>query len=149
MAGGGNRFWPITREATPKPFMEIASSGKSFIQTIFDRFAEVIPSDHILVVTSERFRPLAEKHLPKLRPENLLIEPYSRGTAPCIAYASAILRHRDPSVVMLVSPADHIIRDEAPFLETVRQVLDYASKHPVLMTIGIVPDHPDTHYGYI
>lgn len=149
MAGGGNRFWPITREAAPKPFMEIASTGKSFIQTIFDRFAEVIPCDHILVVTSERFRPLAEAHLPKLRPENLLIEPYSRGTAPCIAYASAILRHRDPSAVMLVSPADHIIRDEAPFLETVRQVLDYASKHPVLMTIGIVPDHPDTHYGYI
>ncbi|MCI2108296.1 MAG: mannose-1-phosphate guanylyltransferase [Bacteroidales bacterium] len=150
MAGGsGNKFWPISRDSKPKQFLDIVGNEQSFIKETFDRFAKLVPKENILVVTLARYKDTATKLLPDLLPENLLLEPYSRNTAPCITFAACKLLKRNPNAVMAASPADHRILDEDKFLYAINSALEYADKEDALMTIGIVPTKPETNYGYI
>lgn len=150
MAGGaGTRFWPISRTARPKQFLDIAGTGKTFLRYTYERFAKIIPPENIIVVTTERYADLTREQLPELLPENLLAEPYGRDTAPCIAYVTYSLLKRNPDATMVVSPADHLIMDEDRFRTTILDALDYASRTDVLMTLGIRPAKPDSNYGYI
>ena len=104
MAGGiGSRFWPVSREARPKQFLPLSRTGKSFLRLAYERFSDIIPSDHILVVTQYRYRELARNELPEVQEENFIYEPYSRNTAPCIALAAYTLLKRDPEAVMVAS----------------------------------------------
>lgn len=150
MAGGcGSRLWPVSRNSYPKQFIEVTGTGKTFIRTTYDRFAKIIPQENIIVVTTSRYKDLVKKYLPELEDRNLLLEPYGRNTAPCIAYATYTLLKRNPDAAMIVTPVDHIIYDEDVFDKTAIDALDYACKHKVLMTIGILPTRPDNNYGYI
>lgn len=150
MAGGtGVRFWPVSRAAKPKQFLDVADTGKTFIQSTYERFLRVVPKENILIVTGDRYRDIVMEQLPDLAPENLLLEPYSRNTAPCIAYATYTLLKRDPQARMVVTPSDHMIDSEELFAETIRKAFDYIEENDVLMTLGVVPTRPDTNYGYI
>ena len=150
MAGGtGSLFWPATRENRPKQFIDITAGGRSFIRTTYERFARIIQPENILVVTLDRFEGMVKKQLPELPEKNLLLEPYGRNTAPCLAYAMYTLLKRDPDAVMVATPSDLLIQDEVLFAETLRNAMDYAAGHNVLMTLGITPTGPDTHFGYI
>ncbi len=150
MAGGTtNRFWPISRESRPKQFLDIAGTGKSFVRMTYERFSRLVPKDNILVVTLSRFGEIVREQIPELPLENLLLEPYSRNTAPCIAYSTYEVLRRNPEATIVATPADHIIRDANLFCEVMDNVMEYAEKNKVLMTVGILPDHPDTSYGYI
>ena len=150
MAGGtGVRFWPVSRAAKPKQFLDVADTGKTFIQSTYERFLKVVPQENILIVTGDRYRDIVMEQLPYLAPENLLLEPYSRNTAPCIAYAAYTLLKRDPLARMVVTPSDHMIDNEELFAETIRNAFDHIEGNDVLMTLGVVPTRPDTNYGYI
>ena len=150
MAGGlGTRFWPVSRESRPKQFQTFSRSGKSFLQLAYERAREVVPEQNILVVSLERFRPLVIKDLPHLSPENLLLEPYNRNTASCIAFATYYILKRDPDAVVLVTQEDQVIEDSAQFSSTVLRGLDYAATHDVLLTLGVLPRRADTNFGYI
>ena len=150
MAGGtGVRFWPVSRAAKPKQFLDVADTGKTFIQSTYERFLKVVPKENILIVTGDRYHDIVKEQLPDLAPENLLLEPYSRNTAPCIAYATYTLLKRDPLARMVVTPSDHMIDNEELFTETIRNAFDYIEEKDVLMTLGVVPTRPDTNYGYI
>lgn len=150
MAGGtGLRFWPLARNGKPKQFLDLFGIGKTFLQSTFDRFAKFIPKENILVVTVAKYKKLVQDQLPQLNSENLLLEPYSRNTAPCIAYSTYSILKRNPNAVMVITPSDHLISDEDLFSKSVLDAMDYATKNEVLMTLGIVPDKPDTNYGYI
>ena len=150
MAGGlGVRFWPISRKDRPKQFQTFTKSGKSFLKLAYERALAVVPQQNILVVTLERYRELVLEDLPELETGNLLLEPYNRNTASCIAYASYTILKRDPQAVMLVTPADQVIGDKALFSETVLTGLDYAAGHDILLTLGVLPRRPDTNFGYI
>ena len=150
MAGGnGIRIWPVSRTAKPKQFLDVADTGKTFIQSTYERFQKIVPKENILVVTTERDRDIMKEQLPDLAPENLLLEPYARSTAPCIAYATYTLLKRDPEAKMVVTPSDHLIEDEDLFVQTINRVFDYIETNDVLMTLGVVPTRPDTNYGYI
>lgn len=150
MAGGsGTRFWPMSRVARPKQFLQVESTGKSFIRHTYERFARIIPADNILVVTTDRLGNLVREHIPELKEENLLLEPYGRDTAPCIAYATYTLLKRNPNATMVVTPADHIILDRDVFEEEVLAAMEYSSGKDVLMTLGMTPTRPDPNYGYI
>ena len=150
MAGGtGVRFWPVSRAAKPKQFLDVADTGKTFIQSTYERFLRVVPKENILIATGDRYRDIVMEQLPDLAPENLLLEPYSRNTAPCIAYATYTLLKRDPQARMVVTPSDHMIDNEELFAETIRKAFDYIEENDVLMTLGVVPTRPDTNYGYI
>ena len=89
MAGGiGSRFWPMSRTAHPKQFLDILGTGKTLLQSTFDRFTPICPAENIFVVTNETYRGLVLEQLPGLKPENILCEPARKNTAPCIAYAA-------------------------------------------------------------
>ena len=150
MAGGHlNRFWPISREDMPGHFLDITGNGKSLVRMAYDRCVGVVPTENIIVITLEKFKDIIREQIPELPEENLLLEPYGRRTGPCVAYSTYALLKRDPSAVVAVTPADLFINDVDQFREALANALDYATEHPVLMTLGIKPDRPDTDYGYI
>ncbi len=149
MAGGiGSRFWPQSREAHPKQFIRVFGE-QTLLQQTLNRMAAIIPLERTLVVTHERYVDLTRKQLSSIPEENILGEPISRNTAPCIAYAAIKLRERDPEAVMIVLPADHLIRSEERFPDILKKAADVANKPGALVTIGIQPTYPATGYGYI
>lgn len=150
MAGGiGSRFWPKSRAAYPKQFLDILHTGKSLIQWTYERFAAFIPQENIFVVTSEEYTDIVQQQLPALLPENILAEPSRKNTAPCIAYISFKLQQKDPNASLIVAPSDHMILDTEIFRTITMQALDFVSHIKALVTLGIQPTHPNTGYGYI
>lgn len=150
MAGGqGTRFWPVSRSSRPKQFMNFTKTGKSLLRLAYERVTGVIPEGNIYVVSLERYRELVPAEIPELRPENLLLEPYNRNTASCIAYANYTILKRDPEAVVLVLPADQVMGNHEAFRHTVSKGLDYAAAGDMLLTLGVVPRRPDTNFGYI
>ncbi|HHV54435.1 MAG TPA: mannose-1-phosphate guanylyltransferase [Firmicutes bacterium] len=124
MAGGkGERLWPRSRAALPKQFVQLAAGGsgsqggRTLIQATVDRICPLVALEDTFVVTGSEWAGLVSEQLPEIPPENVIIEPVARNTAPCIALATFIIRQRyrgeDP--VMVVLPADHVIRDDEAF----------------------------------
>jgi len=150
LAGGvGSRFWPISREDRPKQFLDFTESGKSFLRETYERLLGVIPQENIIVVSLEKYRDLVLEHIPELDEENLLLEPYGRNTAPSAAFAAYTLLKRDPEAVMVVTPSDHLITNVDLYRETLGIAIDDASQHRAILSLGIVPDRPDTNFGYV
>ena len=150
MAGGvGSRFWPISRVDRPKQFLDFNEEGQSFLRFTFDRMKAVIPEENILVVSLPRYEETIRKQLPELLEENLLLEPYSRNTAPCLTYATYKILKRDPAAVTAVTPSDLIINNHSIFNETLSNALAYAAGSDALITLGVVPTRPDPNFGYI
>ncbi len=150
MAGGiGSRFWPKSRKAMPKQFLDILGTGKSFIRHTFERFLPIVPASNFIVVTNSEYRDLVLEHLPEINPSQILCEPIGRNTAPCIAYAAYYLASFDASAQMIVTPSDHYITDEELFCSTINDCVEFAQKSQSLMTVGIKPSRPETGYGYI
>ena len=150
MAGGvGSRFWPMSHTAFPKQFHDILGTGQTLIQMTFERLRKLCPAHQILVVTNAQYRDLVLEQLPDIDPSLVLCEPFMRNTAPCIAYANAVIANRDPEARMIVAPSDHLVMKEDVFVEVVNTALDQASETGHLVTLGIKPSRPDTGYGYI
>lgn len=150
MAGGiGTRFWPYSRNAKPKQFLDVLGTGKTLIQSTCDRFAPLCPKENIFVVTNEEHKKITLEQLPQLEESQVLTEPMRKNTAACIAYASHKILKRDPNAVVVVSPADHLILNEDDFQSTINKTADYAKAQDKLITLGIKPTRPETGYGYI
>ena len=150
MAGGsGSRLWPASTTSCPKQFMDIADIGKTSLRDTYDRFSTIIPKDNIIIVTVQKYRDLVMQEIPELDGKNLLVEPYARDTAPCIAYSAYALYKRDPDATMIVTPADHLIEDDDNFRDAICKAAEFASANDVLMTLGITPTRPDPNFGYI
>jgi len=129
--------------------MADGSGPQSQLKYTFERVHPIFPAGRILVVTLAESAEAARSALPELPPENLLLEPYARKTAPCMAYAAYTLLRRDPDAVILATPSDLAIRDEDLFAKTVLSACEYVEENDVLMTLGIVPRSPDVNFGYI
>ncbi len=150
MAGGiGARFWPMSRTARPKQFIDILGTGETLIQRTFKRFTDVCPPENIYVVTSEIYRDLVQEQLPEMRAANILCEPSRRNTAPCIAYANYRIAQVNPDANIIVAPSDHVILKEETFTKVITAALEATEKNNWLLTLGIKPSRPDTGYGYI
>lgn len=149
MAGGkGTRFWPLSRSERPKQLLRIFGS-KTLIRETLDRALSLAGLKHTVVVTVAQQISALRKELPMLPPENFLVEPEGRNTAPCIGLAALELASRDPDALMVVLPADHWIAGAPSFRRTIRAALRVADRSEKLVTIGIAPDYPETGYGYI
>ena len=149
MAGGkGERFWPWSRSSLPKQFLALTGE-RSLIQQAFDRLSKSFSLQHILVATGGDYLQLAREQLPQLPRENFLLEPVGRNTAPCIGLAALSLVKKDPEAVMMVFPADHLVKNEDIFQASLERCLDLAAGGKRLITIGITPTRPETGYGYI
>ncbi len=150
MAGGvGSRFWPVSTTEFPKQFHDMLGSGETLIQKTFSRLSKLIPTENILILTNERYNDLVLKQLPLVRPEQVLLEPAMRNTAPCILYASLKIKKMNPDAVMVVAPSDHWIEDETAFVSNLQQCFEYCQNENALMTLGIQPTFPNTGFGYI
>ncbi len=150
MAGGiGSRFWPMSKENMPKQFLDILGMGKSLLQMTVERFEKIIPTENIIIVSNSKYKKLINSQLPQIVDENLLMEPTSKNTAPCVAYASYKIRVKNENALCVIAPSDHLITDEAAFLEHIDNAFAFAAVEDVLITLGIQPHRPDTGYGYI
>ena len=150
MGGGiGSRFWPFSKEDRPKQFLDFFGIGRSLIQQTFDRFKQIIPTENIYIATNKDYAALVKEQLPEIADHQILSEPTRRNTAPCIAYASYRILAINPNANIVVTPADHLILNEANFLKNIRTGLIFAAKFPSLLTLGVKPNRPETGYGYI
>lgn len=150
MAGGiGSRFWPMSRTGYPKQFLDILNTGRTLIQSTYDRFAAFIPKENIYIVTGQQYKEIVEEQLPELDAANILCEPSRKNTAPCIAYISFKLQELNANSNLICAPADHIVLDNTSFIKVCLEALDFTAKHKALLTLGMKPFYPNTGYGYI
>ncbi len=149
MAGGvGSRFWPRSREKSPKQLLEIVNK-ETMIQSTVKRISDLIEPKNILIVTNKLQKPMVMKQLPQIPTANVIVEPQVRNTAPCIGLASLFVHQNDPEAVMVVLPSDHIMQDEEEFRRVLRLAAWVAYESGKLITVGIQPSRPETGYGYI
>lgn len=150
MAGGvGSRFWPFSRNDRPKQFLDFFGTGRSLLQMTYDRLRKLVPAQNILIVSNVIYKDLILEQLPEILPNQVLLEPNRRNTAPCIAYAVNRIKAITPKANIIVAPSDHLIMKENDFLETIKVGFDFVEKNNCLLTLGIKPSRPETGYGYI
>ena len=150
MAGGvGSRFWPFSKNDKPKQFLDFFGTGRSLLQMTFDRFSAIVPASNILIVSNSLYKETILEQLPELKPEQVLLEPCRRNTAPCIAYAVQRIKSITDNANIIVAPSDHLILKEDKFIETIKKGLDFVKNNDSLLTLGIKPSRPETGYGYI
>lgn len=146
LAGGsGSRLWPLSRQHLPKQFL-VLDGEASLLQTTINRLSPTIEAKNVLIVTQESHAKGEAYHA--LLPYQSLYEPIGRNTAPAIALAAVYLTAGGEDPVMVVLPADHVIKEDALF----RRYLDtaiQAAQRGRLVTFGIQPTRPDTGFGYI
>ncbi len=149
MAGGrGERFWPISTDRAPKPFIKIIDNN-SLIQLTVKRIEKIIPPDRIFIVLGRSHLDVARHQLIDLPDDNFIIEPEGRDTAACIGFSAISLSEKDKDAVMVTLPADQYVLQEEGFNTTISNAVFFAKKGEYLVTIGIKPSRPETGYGYI
>jgi mannose-1-phosphate guanylyltransferase len=149
LAGGsGQRFWPVSRDRTPKQLLALFDE-KTLLEHTINRLEGVVPKENILVLTNHQQLDGVLAALKNFPAENIVAEPEKRDTAPAIALAIGWVAARDPEAIMMVLPSDHIIKDVASFQRTLITACDAARQSGALVTIGIKPTWACPGYGYI
>src|SRR5919201_1109488 len=147
--GGGTRFWPRSRKRRPKQFLTLTGE-RSLLQQALDRIEAQVPPERSWVITAGIHQEEAARQLPSLPGDRVIGEPCGRDTAACIGLGAALIARQDPSAVMLVMPADHVIEPVQEFRRAAHAAEQMAEEHPTaLITFGISPTYPATGYGYI
>ncbi|HEX9101930.1 MAG TPA: mannose-1-phosphate guanylyltransferase [Polyangia bacterium] len=146
--GGGTRLWPASRKQRPKQFLPMLAGGETLLGATVARVAGVVPPERILIVTAADQVDEVLRTAPSVPRENIVIEPKARNTAPCIGLGALEVLRRDPAGVMAVLPSDQWIKDAEGFRASVERALDVA-RGGAIVTIGIVPSHPETGFGYL
>lgn len=150
MAGGkGERFWPRSRTNQPKQFIDVSGCGKTMIQLTVERILPIVNAEDIYIATNADYKDLAREQLPYIPKENILCEPVGRNTAPCIGLGAVHMLKKGQDSVMLVLASDHLIKYEDIFRDVLTQATEIAQENKNIVTIGIMPDCPETGYGYI
>lgn len=149
LAGGrGTRFWPLGRAGRPKQFLPIAGR-KTMVEDTVGRVRPLVPAARMLLVADAGQTRTLRRILPKFPRASFLVEPLARNTAPSLMLATAKVWLENPSAVIAVLPADHLIREPVKFRDKLRAAAAFAAREPSLVTFGIRPTYPATGYGYI
>jgi mannose-1-phosphate guanylyltransferase len=147
MAGGsGTRLWPLSRRRAPKQLLPLTGETSLLQQTV-SRLAGLLEPRDVFVITSQAHVRQTAEQLPQLPDGNVIGEPLARSTAVAAGLATVVAR-RDPDEVAIVLPADHFVADEGTFQASLREAAR-AAERGYLVTLGVVPSHPATGYGYI
>lgn len=149
LAGGeGSRFWPQSRTLEPKQFLTLYKKKSLFEQTIM-RIKPLVRPENIFIVTSNLYRrQINELVRPFAIPEgNLIFEPKGKNTAPSICAAASLIHQKDHSALICAFPCDHLIKNKKEFMRIIQEAFEICQHH--LVVFGIVPNRPDTGYGYI
>ena len=146
--GAGTRLWPLSRAAAPKFLHDFTGTGRTLLQSTWDRLVPLAGNGRVLLVTGRAHADAVRGQLPDLPASNLLLEPSPRDSMAAIGLAAAVLAHRDPDAVLGSFAADHVITPGPLFPDAVRQAVA-AAREGSVVTIGIAPTHPATGFGYI
>lgn len=148
MAGGsGTRFWPLSRHLRPKQLLSLLEN-RSLLRATVDRIAPLCPPARTLIITAQRLSEATAQTLPELPDGHIVAEPVPRNTAPCMALAALVAQQLDPDAILALLPADHHIGDPEAFRAALAVAAEHADQGH-LTTLGIVPNRPETGYGYI
>ena len=149
LAGGsGERFWPLSRRARPKQLLRLVSN-KTLLEETLARLEGFIPPERILILTNREQESAVRKLLSNFPKENIVAEPAKRDTAAAVALGTGWVTARDHAAIMLVLPADHVIKNRTAFQETLALASDAAEETSELVTIGIKPTWACPGFGYI
>ena len=150
LAGGrGRRLWPCSRTKRPKQFVDFFSTGRTLLQSTFDRVSKLIPIENIYVSTNHEYAHYVLDQLPELPRENVLSEPIHRNTAPSVAWATYRIMRRSETARMAVVPSDQAVFKEEKFVENLQRGLDWTSQNDRVLTMGVKPTRPEPGSGYI
>ena len=148
LAGGiGARLWPLTSAVRPKALLSFDKTGVSLLQRTISRLSGIIPHENIYIIAGDQ-------HEGSINPEgisrdNIILEPFGRGTLSCIGYASLFIRRRDPCCIIATMPGEQLIRDQPEFQRILAEAARIASNGDCVVTIGIKPKFPAIRFGYI
>jgi len=145
--GSGTRLWPLSREVSPKQFHALNSDQTLFQETVARLSGQGFMSPIIVCNHEHRFIVGEQLKAMDITPHTVLVEPVARNTAPAVAVA-ALLLENDPDALLLISPADHVIRQPERFKAALAQAAA-AAQQGYLVTFGIDPATPETGFGYI
>ncbi|TNF54609.1 mannose-1-phosphate guanylyltransferase/mannose-6-phosphate isomerase [bacterium] len=150
--GSGTRFWPLSRQETPKQLLNIGSKHHTLIQATVARLEPIIPFDHTYIVTNSNQMESINLQLLSMTgfswDKQFIVEPEAKNTAPAIGLAAVYLKQLNPDAIMVVLPSDHLIKNSKRFQRAVLLCAE-AAEQGALVTMGITPDKPETGYGYI
>ncbi len=150
LAGGrGRRLWPVSRTEYPKQFIDFFGTGRTQLQTTFDRFVRVLPVENIYICTCREYLPLVKEQLPEVTEQNILVEPVHRNTAPSVAWANMRIKRINPAANIIVTPSDQMVMNEEKFQRCLQIGISYVSENNVLLAMGVRPTRPEPGYGYI
>ena len=150
LAGGrGRRLWPASRNEHPKQFMDFFGTGKTMLQTTFNRFANILPKENIYICTCKEYLELVKEQLPEVPEINIMLEPIHRNTAPSVAWAAMRILQRNSDANIIISPSDQLVLDEGSFNHSMSVGVSYVSENDVLLAMGVKPTRPEPGYGYI
>ena len=151
LAGGkGERFWPVSRLKRPKQFLRLDGGKRSLLQSTADRLLPIAPWDSLFVITASHLADGVRAQLPDIPPENILVEPQGRDTAPAVAWATLeVAKRYGEDAVCGFFPADHYITDQQRYCDTLKAAADLAVSEGAIATLSINPHFPSTGYGYI
>jgi mannose-1-phosphate guanylyltransferase/mannose-6-phosphate isomerase len=151
--GSGTRLWPLSRSAFPKQFLVLGNKTTLFQEAV-DRLQHLqsnnIKLNETLIVTNEEYRFLVLDQLREMKEvkAHLLLEPIGRNTAPSVTLAALQVLDRGEDPILVVTPADQSIKDQANFSKSLHQAIGVANKGSIVV-LGIKPSKPDTGFGYI
>lgn len=149
LAGGsGTRFWPVSRRLRPKQFLSLVG-GRPLLRQAFDRAAAMSGAERVFVSAGETQWDEVARVLPELPRDRFIGEPIPRNTGPGVGLSALAIARIDPESVMVMTPADHVYRDEAALAEAIGRAVEAARASDSLVTLGIRPHRPETGYGYI
>lgn len=150
LAGGkGRRLWPCSRNACPKQFVDFFGVGRTQLQQTFDRMARVVPADHIYISTSDDYVDLVREQLSDVSPDNILVEPIHRNTAPSTAWACHRISRLNPKACIVSTPSDQAVFNEEAFCKNILDGLRFVAENDCCLTMGVKPTRPEPGYGYI
>lgn len=150
MAGGkGTRFWPASTEKKPKQFLKLIDD-RTMLQLTVDRMKNITDINKIFIVAGSKYKNLIMSQIKDLPKENFIEEPIGRNTAPCILLSTMYIQKKFPNESMIVCPSDHLIVEENNFIHQIKIAENFTQKNQdAIVTLGIVPNRPETGYGYI
>ena len=147
--GGGTRFWPLSRQKTPKQLLNL--SGKELmVNEAIDRLSYTADKNDIFIVTNcAQSGAMLHATAGRIRPDHILSEPSARNTAACVGYAAMEILRKYGDGIMVITPSDAFIRDNSAFTRVLAEAVKAAEVKNKLVTVGITPTFPATGYGYI
>jgi len=149
LAGGsGTRFWPLSRKWKPKQLLAL-ERDRSLLRETLERLQPLVGPEAVWVCTTEALEEHVRRELPEVPPEQILLEPEGRNTAPAIGWSVRSMPEDARNGVVAVLPADHRVGEPAALRETLERAAEVVAREDRVMALGVVPRWPETGYGYL